>query len=91
MIATDTMTLEVEDFNGQVRRKANGIPRTATVNDLVESVTTQMQLPEEDSQGRQILYGARTADGNMLNPTEQVGDVLQDEEVVTLTTSVTAG
>ena len=38
-----------------------------------------------------VRYGARTPDGDMLNPTDQVGDVLEDEQVVTLTTSVTAG
>ncbi len=91
MKANGTMVLEVEDFNGQVRRRASGIPREATVNDLIESVRGEMSLPEQDSQGRPILYGARTTNGEMLNPTEQVGDVLQDEDVITLTTSVTAG
>lgn len=89
--ASDKLTIEVEDFNGQVRRKASDIPKTATVSDLVDSVSRQMGLPEEDAQGRQILYGARNAIGEMLNPTEKVGDVIKDKERVTLTTSVTAG
>ena len=87
----DTMTLEVEDFNGQIRRRATGIPRSATVNDLIESISSELQLPRHDPHGRDILYGARTTDGDMLNPTDEVGDVLEDEQVVTLTTSVTAG
>lgn len=87
----DTMTVEVEDFTGQVRRRAGGIPRNATVSDLVESIQHDMQLPDQDAQGRPILYGAATAHGQMLNATDLVGEVLDDEEVVTLTKSVTAG
>jgi hypothetical protein len=90
MIVADTMTLEVEDFTGQIRRRASGIPRDATINDLVESVRSEMQLPEQDAQGRPVVYGA-TARGTVLNPTDHVGDVLDDQEVVTLTKSVTAG
>jgi hypothetical protein len=91
MIASDTMTLEVEDFTGQIRRRASGIPRTATVNDLVDSIRSEMALPDQDAQGRPIQYGATTSEGEMLNATDLVGDVLQDEQVVTLTKSVTAG
>jgi hypothetical protein len=91
MFANGTMTLEVEDFTGQVRRRAPGIPRTATVSDLIESIQGEMQLPQQDAQGRPIQYGALTARGEMLNATDQLGDVLEDEEVVTLSKSVTAG
>jgi hypothetical protein len=91
MVANSTMTLEVEDFTGQVRRSAPGIPRTATVNDLVESIRSEMQLPDQDAQGRPIQYGAISSRGEMLNATDQVGDVLDEQEVVTLSKSVTAG
>ncbi len=88
---SDTMTLEVEDFTGQMRRRARGIPRTATVSELVDSVRSGLQLPDQDAQGRPIQYGALTAGGEMLNPTDEVGDVLDNDELVTLTKSVTAG
>ena len=91
MIAPDTMTVEVEDFTGQVRRRATGIPRSATVSDLIESIRGRMQLPDQDAQGRPIQYGALAARGEMLNATDQLGDVLVDDEVITLTKSVTAG
>ena len=91
MVGNTTMTLEVEDFTGQVRRRAPGIPRTATVNDLVESIRSEMQLPDQDAQGRPIQYGAISSRGEMLYATDQVGDVLDEEEVVTLSKSVTAG
>jgi len=91
MIASDTMTLEVEDFHGQIRRRAPGIPRTTTISDLVESIRDEMQLPDQDAQGRPIQYGATTTEGEVLNATDLIGDVLEDEQVVTLTKSVTAG
>ena len=91
MVANGTMTLEVEDFTGQVRRRAPGIPRTATVSDLIESIQGEMHLPDQDAQGRPIQYGAITSRGDMLNATDRLGDVLDDEEVVTLSKSVTAG
>ncbi len=91
MVSTATMTIDVEDFTGQVRRRARGIPRNAMVGDLVESIRGEMQLPEHDAQGRPIQYSALTAGGEMLNATDRVGDVLEEEELVTLTKSVTAG
>lgn len=91
MVATTTMTLEVEDFTGQVRRRAPGIPRSATVNDLVESIRSELHLPDQDAEGRPIQYGALSSRGDLLNATDRVGDVLDEDEVVTLSKSVTAG
>jgi hypothetical protein len=91
ILMVSTMTLDVEDFTSQVRRRATGIPRAALVGDLVESIRSEMQLPDQDAQGRPIQYGALTSGGEMLNPTDQVGDVLKEEEVITLAKSVTAG
>jgi hypothetical protein len=85
------MVLEVEDFTGQIRRRAGGVPRTATVSDLVESIQGDLQLPQQDAQGRPIQYGVLSSSGEMLNATDELGEVLEDEEVVTLTKSVTAG
>ena len=90
MIA-QTMSVKVQDFTGQISYRASEIPRTASVYELLESISGEIQLPNRDAQGRPILYGARSANGEMLNPTDLVGDVLQDEEEVTLTKSVTAG
>jgi hypothetical protein len=91
MVNSTTMTLEVEDFTGQVRRRANDVPKTTTVYELIETLRTPMQLPDEDAQGRQIQYSAIASGGEMLNATDQVGDVLDDDEVISLTKAVTAG
>ena len=90
MTATDTLNVTVEDFTGQVRRKARGIPRDATVGDLVASLTQELRLPVNDSQGRPVTYAAR-ASGESLTESDRVGDVLLEDETVTLTQNVTAG
>ena len=63
---SDTMTLEVEDFTAQVSRRASNIPRTATIDDLIDSVRGEMHLPDHDSQGRPIQYGALSPGGALL-------------------------
>ena len=89
-MAEGTMTLVVEDFTGQVRHKASGVPRDATLGELISSVAGRLRLPENDSQGRPVTYAAR-ARGASLNEGDRVGDVLEDNETVTLTQNVTAG
>ena len=85
-----TMTLFVEDFTGQVRHRASGVPQDATLGELIAGVSNRLRLPANDSQGRPVTYAAR-AGGASLNEGDRVGDVLQDNAVVTLTQNVTAG
>jgi hypothetical protein len=90
MVSADTISLTVEDFTGQVRRRARGIPTDATVGDFVGSLMHELRLPANDSQGRPLTYGAR-ARGESLAESDRVGDVLVEDDVVTLTPNVTAG
>jgi hypothetical protein len=87
---TEWLNLEVEDFTGQMRHRAK-IPKDVTVGEFVAAVSEQLKLPEQDAQGRPVIYGARTAHGDLLNASDRVGDVVLDDEVVTLTKSATAG
>ena len=89
-MAEATMSLVVEDFTGQVRHKASGIPRDATLGELIGSVANRLRLPANDSQGRPVTYAARVR-GVSLNESDRIGDVLEENEVVTLTQNVTAG
>jgi len=86
-----TMTLEVEDFVGQTRRRASGIPRDADVGSVVSTLSQQLNLPDQDAAGQPILYGARTSEGDVLNPSDRIGDVVEDKATISLTKSVTAG
>ena len=85
-----TLTLKVEDSTGQVRRRARGIPSEATVGDFMTSVVRELRLPVNDSQGQPLTYAAR-ANGESLLESDRVGDILKDEDTVTLTQNVTAG
>jgi hypothetical protein len=89
-VAEKTMSLMVEDFTGQVRHRASGIPRDATMGEVLASVATRLRLPSNDAQGRPVTYAAR-ARGASLNEGDRVGEVLEENEVVTLTQNVTAG
>jgi hypothetical protein len=89
-VADKTMNLVVEDFTGQMRYKAPRIPRGATVGELISNLASRLRLPLNDSQGRPVTYAAR-AKGASLNEADLLGDVLQENEVVTLTQNVTAG
>jgi hypothetical protein len=89
-VAEKTMSLVVEDFTGQMRFKAPRVPRDATVAELIGNVASRLRLPLNDSEGRPVTYAAR-ARGASLYEGDRVGDVLAEDEVVTLTQNVTAG
>jgi hypothetical protein len=91
MVMTGTIAIDVEDFTGQVRRRAPAVPRDARVGDLVERLRETLHLPEVDASGRPVLYGARNRQGNALNSSDVVGDVMAENDVLTITKSVTAG
>ncbi|MGD9714334.1 MAG: hypothetical protein AB7V46_20070 [Thermomicrobiales bacterium] len=91
LMGSDSISVDVEDFTGSVRRRASGIPKDATVAELVNSLAEQLHLEQQDANGRPVIYGAQSADGFVLNPSDRVGDVLRQDEVVRLTKSVTAG
>jgi hypothetical protein len=89
--ADDPIAINVEEMTGNLTRRAAGIPRNATIEDLIASLSHALHMPDTDAQGHPILYGLRTADGDPLNPTDRVREVLQQDDTVTITKSVTAG
>jgi hypothetical protein len=91
LMGNDSIAFDVEDFTGSVRRRAGGVPKDATVAELLGSLAEQMHLEQQDANGRPVIYGAQTADGVVLNPGDRIGDVLRQDDVVRLTKSVTAG
>jgi hypothetical protein len=58
LMGNDSIALEVEDFTGSVRRRASGIPKDATIAELVGSLAEQMHLEQQDANGRPVIYGA---------------------------------
>jgi hypothetical protein len=90
MSTTATLNLRVEDSTGQVRRRARNVPADATVGDFMAGLVRELRLPANDSQGRPLSYAARSH-GESLLESDRVGDVLQEEDTVTVTQNVTAG
>jgi hypothetical protein len=86
----NTIDLTVEDFTGQVRRRVRGVPKGATIGDLLGSLVSELRLPANDGQGRPVTYAARVR-GESLAESDRVGDVLQQADEVTLSQNVTAG
>lgn len=91
MIATGTMSFQIEDFTGQVRRRARNVPKNATVAEMVASLSQELALPDIDAQGQPVIYSARNSRGDILNGTDRLGDVLEEDELVSLNKTVTAG
>ena len=87
----DPIAINVQEMTGNVTRRAAGVPRDATIGELVESLSVALGLPPVDAQSRPVLYGARTIDGDVLNPSDRVGDVLHQDDTIVFTKSVTAG
>lgn len=88
--AERTMSFVVEDPTGQLRQRASGIPRDATVGEVVDGLMNELRLPPNDSQGRPLTYAAR-ANGESLVESDRLGDVLTEGDTVTLSQNVTAG
>jgi hypothetical protein len=85
-----TLTLTFEDFTGQ-RIRASEIPPDSLVNDVLQEVTGDLCLRDIDDDGRPVAYHATTDDGVVLNPSDRIGDLVRDEQIVNLTKTVTAG
>ncbi|MBL8829233.1 MAG: hypothetical protein JNM18_19780 [Planctomycetaceae bacterium] len=86
-----TMSVQVEDFTGSVRHEARDVPVDATIGEFIASVSRLLLLPDQDSDGRPVTYGAQTLTGDVLNGSEKIGDVVDENTVVQLTRNVTAG
>lgn len=95
MIATTDRSgiqLQARDVSRQRLVTANGIPRDATVGELVQGLVSRMGLPNEDVEGRQLSYQARLdREGRHLHSSETVGDVLQENDELVLHPRIQAG
>ena len=55
MVSNDTITITARDVTGQ-RRTSYEIPRSSSVNDLIDRVGDRMNLLREDADGRPITW-----------------------------------
>lgn len=90
--AAMTMGLRVSDVSGQHAVRASGVPRSSTVGELVDGLLARMGLARIDSEGRPLNYQARLERrGVHLRGSDRVGDVLQENDELTLAPNIDAG
>lgn len=96
MSQTDTIRLKAQDVSGQKRAEVKG-PVDALVQDFIRSCLSSMSLPDNDVENRPLnyrafrLFGESEGEGEHLNASDRVGDVLQEDDTVVLQPDVTAG
>jgi hypothetical protein len=90
--AAMTLGLRVSDVTGQKTVRANAVPRSFTVSDLVQRLIRKMGLSSSDVEGRPLAYQARLdREGRHLHGTETVGDALREDDSIVLTPNIDAG
>jgi hypothetical protein len=81
----------VADVTGQKLRRVRS-PRDASVGEVVDGLLGRMHLPATDSDGQVLTYHARLErEGRHMHRSEIVGDVVQENDRVTLQPDIDAG
>ena len=91
MISNEMLRIHARDVSGQ-RRVSYEIPRSSSINELIDRLGDRMNLVREDANGRSISYFARhEREGRSLHRSELVGDALQDSDEIRLQPEISAG
>ena len=81
----------VRDISGQKRSRVSGIPRDATVEELVEGLVASLQLRTSGLHGEPLTYQARLdREARHLQPSERVADAIREEDEIVLIRNVDA-
>jgi hypothetical protein len=84
--------LQVSDTSGQKRAMVNNVPGNSTVGELISGLLAGMQLPQNDTSGRPLVYHARLErEGRHLHGSEVVADALKSGDELVLTPNIEAG
>ena len=80
------------DVTRQRRVRARRVPMDSTMQDLVRGLLPRLRLPLQDSGGRALTYHARIDRlGRHAHSTETVGDVLLENDEISLHPNIDAG
>ena len=86
------MTLHASDISEQKQVSVDDIPDDATVQEVLDAIARQMELPVNDAEGRPLVYQAlHVREGRHLRSDEKVGDALQTGEKIVLQPNIDAG
>jgi len=91
MVTTTTIPITAKDVTGQ-RRVDYNVPKSSTVDELLDHLGTRMNLLREDAEGRPITWFARhEREGRSLHRSEVAGDVFHDRDEVRIQPEISAG
>jgi hypothetical protein len=86
------IALQASDVSGQKLVNVQDAPADASVGELIHGLLGQMNLPENDVEGRPLTYHARLdREGRHLHASERLGDALQQGDRVVLQPNIDAG
>ncbi len=86
------LTLEAVDVSQQKVRRVNTVQPEVTVQEIIEPLLAQMNLPQNDPEGRPVTYQALLErEGRHLQSWERVGDALQSGDRLVLQPNIDAG
>ena len=91
VVAFDDLRVHASDVTGQ-RSKLTRAPRNATVGEWIQTLIGELPLKRKDDSGQPRVYRAQLErNGRQLNPSELVGEVLEEGDHVVLQPNVDAG
>ena len=86
------IALQASDVSGQKLVNVRGVGADVSVGELIHGLLGEMQLPENDVEGRPLTYHARLdREGRHLHSSELVGQALQEGDRVVLQPNIDAG
>lgn len=86
------LTLEATDVSQQKVRRMRDVQPDLTVQEIIEPLLAQMNLPQNDPEGRPVTYQALLErEGRHLQSWERVGDALQSGDRLVLQPNIDAG
>ncbi len=86
------LAVEVQDVSQQQRFKVSDLDTDATVAEVVRELLGDLNMAVEDASGRPLSYTVRLErEGRNLQSNERVGDVLEEDDLLTLLPNVDAG
>ena len=86
------IALQASDVSGQKLVSVPDVPADASVGELIQGLLGQMNLPENDVEGRPLAYHARLErEGRHMHSSELVGEALEEGDRLVLQPNIDAG
>lgn len=86
------LTFTASDVSEQKNVEVQDVPSDADVQEVLDAIVRQMDLPASDVEGRPLLYQALlTREGRHLRGDEKVGEALEQGDRIVLQPNIEAG